>query len=145
MTKKNYDEMRRANTTDVVIPLFDEPYWLPIVTVFYHGSRDETTKCYFKTPFYTERVSDEAESSKSESYPLVYKYTNYIEALEENSGVYKVSCSGRNWDEFAQRNWNVELSKSLKISFIRGIYTHSYCHYSHSSFNIVYPSDQFEC
>lgn len=125
MTKQNYNEMRSTDTTEVIIPLFKEPYWLPIVTVFYHGSRSESTKCYFKTPFYTERITDEVEPSVSESYPLVYKYTNYVEALEENSGVYTVSCSGMNWDDFGPRNWTIELSKSLKIKFIRGIFISS--------------------
>ena len=117
MTEVNYEHMKRHNMTDVLVPVFDETYWLPVVTTLYHGGAAEGIKCYFKGPFHVERVADEAKQS---TYPLVYVYTNYIQALEENSGVYTVSCSGADWDEFASRTWPVELRKSLNITFFKG-------------------------
>ena len=118
MTEESYDDMRRDSLTEVLVPVFGETYWLPIITTFYHGGATKGVKCYFKAPFHSERVADEAKQSE---YSLVYKYTNYIEALEENSGLYTVSCSGVGWDEFAPRTWSVELRKSLNITFFKGM------------------------
>lgn len=110
--------MRTKNTTKVIIPLFNQTYWLPIFTTFYYRNWRHKTPCEFKAPFYLEGVYDKVTSDSA--YPGVYKYTNYIEAIEEHSGVYTVSCMVNDWDNFGQRNWVSIYYKSLNITFIRG-------------------------
>ncbi len=133
MTKMNYDQMRENGVTQVLVPVFENKYWLPIVTSFYHGHKFKNVKCYFKSSFDAERVKDNQKKIKY-GYSLVYKYTNFVEALEESSGLYTVTCLGKNWDEFAPRNWTVKLSKSLNITFIKG----KLCLYSPGSQNYNY-------
>jgi len=120
MTKENYQEMREGKITEIMVPLLNRPYKLPIVTSLYHGGSNRLPKCYFKAPFHKRSVQDRV---RYRGYPLVYTYKNYVLSTRSNSGIYTVICKAKNWDYYADytgKNWTVALHKRIRITFFKG-------------------------
>ena len=121
MTKTNYLEMRSSDKTQVFVPLFNKTWELPLYAAFYTMIQSAAPKCWVRGPHSQE--SGWLELQHTEIIHQTYKFKYNITAEVGNSGEYAVKCSGTNWDEPRQKATQVDTIKSLKVTFIQGIYT----------------------
>ena len=120
MTKSNYHEMRSNDETEVFVPVFDKAWELPLYAAFSTMLADDVPSCWVKGPHIP--GADWLKLQHTEQIHQTYKFRHNITAEIGNSGEYTIKCLGMNWDDPGQKAFKIDIIKSLKITFIRGMY-----------------------
>lgn len=113
MTIENYQEMRRNDITNVMIPLFKDSYQLPIYATLFNPY-SKNIRCYFQTP------SDSNKGSRTLMKHQVlgrytYKFTAHVTSTQDASGVYNITCPVHSGGSS-----EYSVSKALNVTFISG-------------------------
>ena len=114
MTKRNYEEMKETGSTEVFVPLLESPYEISMTYSVYHPRRGYT--CSALTPWGLAR------------FKRAYYWTHFahykldIPVLPAHAGKYKVHCVGKYLYTPMNQEFDSEDIKSLKLTFIKGIY-----------------------
>lgn len=119
MTKKNYEEMKNRQFTEVIIPLNEsggknDPYSIPLVAVAFHYA--PVLGCILETPTETRIVTPWGKVHQHMS-KMVH---NLQGSLLEKSGVYTYICTG-NQKVARGVSHRVLLSVSLHVKFMIGM------------------------
>ena len=117
MTRSNYQEMRTNGTTEVFFPLFKDTWELPLYATFNTMLATDIPMCWVKGPH---KSADWAKLNYTETIRQAYIFKHSVSAVARNSGEYVIKCSGRNWNEPNQTSQTVDITKSLKVTFIQG-------------------------
>ena len=121
MSKEQYKDLRDYGTTEVFVPLFAEPYSLPIQLVVYHPSR--WYNCTLKMPgkdkllFFSPKTKNEQLARHRTTRHAVHLNN----ASLENSGEYIFRCYGETLYQPARKLFTTKAEKTLKLTFIKGI------------------------
>ena len=125
MTHSNYEEMRANGSTEVFVPLFRDTWELPLYAAFNTMLATDVPACWVKGPH---KTADWTKLNHTELIHQAYIFKHSVKAVARNSGEYVIKCSGKNWDEPSQTSRTVDITKSLKVTFIQGIiHVHNFC------------------
>ena len=122
MTERNYQDLREGNFTEVFVPIFPKSYKLP----FTFGCcllASWLNVVYVKVPHLPrgKRPHEAGFPSSKTHYSNCDVYTIYIDAAEENSGIYEARFGGI--VRYTPISSVYEpITKVVKITFFRGMY-----------------------
>ena len=122
MTERNYQDLREGNFTEVFVPIFPKSYKLPFTFGFcWHATW--LSVVFIKVPkFEKNRRPHEAGFPNSRThYSNCNLYTIYIDATEENSGIYEARFGGIVFYTPIAYVYEA-IDKAVKITFFRGMY-----------------------
>ena len=122
MTERNYQDLREGNFTEVFVPIFPKSYKLPFTFGFCWHSHSSSV-IFIKVPkLEKNQLPHKAGFPNSKThYSNCDVYTIYIDATEENSGIYEASFGGIVY--YTPISYVYEaIYKTVKITFFRGMY-----------------------
>ena len=133
MSFRHYHELRKDGHTELVVPLLDHHYELPIdiIALHYHPVAD--LECRFKE---AHSLDYEILRPSGASYYYTYtrqrvlhtQYTVYLSASAEKSGTYSLRCSGASYYR-PEKEWvPATITKELTLRFEKStiLDTHDY-------------------